>query len=120
MTTATKTKNQLIFKRDQLLENINDINQELRRMEDMEKPYVAAISGYSGGGETRFKTEEQAQKKFQEYCKKTYYRNGLAHGAFLYKLNDDGSKFLIDSQPIGQKDFFPYQFDKNQKGRNSK
>lgn len=110
--TKTMTKNQLIHKRDELLDNVNDINQELRRMEDMEKPYVAAISGINGGGETRFKTEKEAQKKFREYCERSQYRNGVAHGAFIYMLNDDGSKFLIDSQPIGDENFFPYQFDK--------
>lgn len=113
--TQTMTKNQLIFKRDQLLEGINDINQELRRMEDLEKPYVAAISGSNGGGETRFKTQKEAQKKFQEYAGKSQYRNGVAHGAFIYMLNHDGSKFLIDSQPIGDENFFPYQFDKDEK-----
>lgn len=109
--TTTMTKEQLIQKREQLRGNINSINQEIRRIEDLEKPFVAAISASNGGGETRCETEELARKKFNEYAKKAVYRKGVSYGAFLYKYNDDGSKTLIDVQPINQDDFYPYQFD---------
>lgn len=109
--TNTMTKDQLIEQREQLRQNINSINQEIQRMEDLEKPFVAAISAFNGGGETRFETEELARKKFMQYGKMPVYRKGVSHGAFLYKYNDDGSKTLIDVQPIGQDDFYPYQFD---------
>lgn len=106
------TKNQLIVKRERLLEELNDINQELRRMEELEKPYIAAISSYNGSGETKCKTEVQARKKYQEYCGKTYYRNGLTRGAYLYQFNADGTKTLLDYHPMGQKDFYPRLFRK--------
>jgi hypothetical protein len=109
--TTTMAKDQLIEKREQLRRNINNINQEIRGIEDLEKPYVAAISASNGGGETRFETEEQARKKLKEYTNKDIYRGGVSYGAFLYKYNDDGSKSLLDVQPITQDDFYPYQFD---------
>lgn len=109
--TTTMTKDQLIVKREQLRENINGINREIRRIKELEKPYVAAISATNGGGETRFKTEKLARKKFEEYAKKDIYRGGASHGAFLFKYNDDGTKTLLDVQPIGKDDFYPYQFD---------
>jgi hypothetical protein len=111
--TATLTKEQLIEKREELRERMNGVDEEIRRMECLEKPFVAAISAYSGGGETRYETEEQARKKFKEYCGKTYYRNGVSHGAFLYKYNEDGTKTLLDVHAMNQKDFFPYQFDQD-------
>lgn len=56
------TKNELIVKRERLLEELNDINQELYHMENLEKPYVAAITTRSGDGEVKCKTEAQARK----------------------------------------------------------
>jgi hypothetical protein len=112
--TATLTKEQLIEKREGHRVSMNKIDDEIRRMECLEKPFVAAISSYSGGGETRCETEELARKKFNEYCRKTYYRSGISHGAFLYKYNEDGTKTLLEVHPMNQKDFFPYQFDQDE------
>lgn len=105
-------KKELIVKREHLLEELNDINQKLNRIEELEKPYVAAISSYSGGGEMKCMTEAQARRKFEDYCGKTYYRNGLSYGTYLYRLNADGTKTLLDYQPMGRKDFYPPLFEK--------
>lgn len=109
--TNTMTKDQLIQQREQLRGKINNINDEIRRIEDLEKPFVAAISATNGGGETRYDSEEMARKKLEAYAKKEVYRGGISHGAFLYKDNEDGSKTLLDVKPIAQEDFYPYQFD---------
>ncbi|MGX1195797.1 hypothetical protein [Metabacillus sp. SLBN-84] len=114
--TMTMTKNQLIDKAERLRQELNKTKEEIRRVEDLERPYVAAISSYSGGGESRFETEELARKKFTDYCMKDYYKNGLTYGVFLYKLNEDGTKTLLENHPMGRKDFFPYQFDQEDEG----
>lgn len=110
---ATLTKDQLIEKREEHRISMNKINDEIRRLECLDKPFVAAISAECGGGETRCETEEQARKKFEEYCGKTHYRRGVIHGAFLYKYNEDETKTLLDVHPINKEDFFPYQFNKD-------
>lgn len=106
------SKQQLLIQREQLLTKLQNLDQEISHLDNMEKPYVAAISSYSGGGKVSFKTEEQARRKFEEYCGKTYYRNGLTNGAYLYKHNHDGSKTLLEVKEMGRPDFYPYEFDR--------
>lgn len=108
------TKNELFAKRTDLQNQLDAVNQEISVLESNEKPFVAAISSYSGGGSLTFKTEAQARKKYEEYCKKNYYRNGLSYGAYLYKNNEDGAKTLIDYKPMGHSWFYPDGFEKEQ------
>lgn len=95
------------------------IEREFERRNNLEKPYVAAISSYSGGGKMQFKTEEQARKKLKEYAGKTYFKNGLSYGVYLYRHNPDGTKTLLESKPMGTKDFRPHGFPEHKVEQNT-
>jgi hypothetical protein len=103
-------KEYLIARKADLQQEIEDINQKLTIIENMEKPYVANVSAYSGHYSVQFKTVEKAIEKLKEYASKQYFRNGLNYGVYLYKWNEDGSKTLIDYTPLGRKDFYPNEF----------
>lgn len=105
-------KSQLQMKQAQLRNELTRIEKELSLIESLERPFKAAISSHGGLGNVGFKTEEKARKKYEQYCKKYLYRGGTTHGAYLYKVNEDGSKTLLDYQPINTPDFYPYEFDK--------
>lgn len=78
-----------------LTKRLEDIQKQLNVLDNLEKPYVAVVQSYSGGGRMAFKTLEQAEKKLEEYRGKTYFKNGLNYGVFLYKHNEDGTKEMI-------------------------
>lgn len=103
-------KIELTEKRADLIKEISNIDAQLEQIKQLEKPYVACISSYSGGGQAAFKTEKQEKIKLNEYANKDYFRNGLSYGAYLYKHNQDGSKTLLENRPINKSDFYPPMF----------
>jgi phosphoglycerol transferase MdoB-like AlkP superfamily enzyme len=100
-------KKALLLKKSELEKEMEEINKQLRIIENLEKPFVANVSAYSGHYSSQFKTEQQARKKLKEYASKTYFKNGLNHGVYLYKWNEDGTKELLEVIPLGKKDFTP-------------
>lgn len=100
-------KEYLLARKKELLQEINDIDEKLIVIENMEKPYVVNVSAYSGHYSMQFKTLDKAKKKLNEYAAKTYFKNGLNYGVYLYKWNDNGTKTLLESIPLGRKDFTP-------------
>lgn len=97
--------NELLKKRTNLENELKDIERELEIINNMQKPYVANVSAYSGHYDMQFETEEKARKKLEEYAGKLYFRNGLNYGVYLYKWNEDGTKTLIEERPIGRDNF---------------
>lgn len=91
----------------ELEQELKNINKQLIQVENLEKPFVANVSAYSGHYSTQFKTEEQARKKLNEYKSKQYFKNGLNYGVYLYKWNTDQTKELLEVIPLGRKDFKP-------------
>lgn len=100
-------KTALLIRKATLEEELKRINQQLVIAENLEKPFVANVSAYSGHYSTQFKTEEQGRKKLKEYAGKTYFKNGLNYGVYLYKWNEDGTKTLLESIPMGHQEFTP-------------
>lgn len=100
-------KQELLEKKSQLEEKIYEIDQQLYILTNLEKPYVANVSAYSGHYSMQYKTETQARKKLSEYASKQYFKNGLNYGVYLYKWNEDGTKELLVVIPMGRKDFKP-------------
>lgn len=90
----------LVAKKEELQRLIADIDKELTYLDNMEKPYVACIQSYGGGGSSAFKTLAEAEKRLEEYEDKKYYRNGLNYGVYLYKYLEDGSKKMLKVIPI--------------------
>lgn len=88
-----------------LEEQIHEVNKEITRLINLEKPYVANVSAYSGHYSMQFKTEAQARKKLDEYASKVYFKNGLNYGVYLYKHEEDGTKTLLETIPMGRKNF---------------
>lgn len=107
-------KSQLVVQRNKLRNELNQIEGELSLLESLERPFKAAILSRKGSGKMSFKTEEDARKKYEEYCGKDQFRGGTSHGAYLYKLNKDGSKTLLDHHAINNPDFFPYEFSEDE------
>jgi hypothetical protein len=103
-------KKYLIARKAELEKEIEEIEYKLEVMINMEKPYVANVSAYSGHYSMQFKTVEKAIEKLNEYASKQYFKNGLNYGVYLYKWNEDGSKTLIDYKSVGRKDFYPNEF----------
>lgn len=93
--------------RDLLEIKLRDNASQLAFITNLEKPFVANVSAYSGHYSMQFNTEQKARKKLNEYASKQYFKNGLNYGVYLYKWNEDGSKTLIESIPLGRKDFTP-------------
>lgn len=100
-------KKSLLTRKAALEEELVEIEKQLVWINNLEKPYVANVSAYSGHASMQFKTEEKARKKLEEYAGKQYFRNGLNYGVYLYKWNEDGTKTLLESIPVGRKDFKP-------------
>ncbi|MCY7948034.1 hypothetical protein P8891_06175 [Bacillus atrophaeus] len=104
-------RDELLEKRKKLLEEVKEIDNQLKVIENMEKPYVANVSAYSGHYSMQFKTEEKARKKLKEYESKSYFKNGLNYGVYLYKWNEDGTRDLLESIPVGHSWFKPHGFE---------
>lgn len=100
-------KEELLQKKESLESELVNVERQLVLLERLQKPYVANVSAYSGHYSMQFKKEEQARRKLSEYASKTYFRNGLNYGVYLYKWNEDGSKTLLESIPLGRKNFVP-------------
>lgn len=98
-------KEELLGRKNELLDEIEEIDYKLYLLNNLEKPYVVELSSYSGGSKAQFKTEEKARKKLAEYKGKKYFRNGLTYGVYMYKWNEDGTKTLLEEIPMGRKDF---------------
>lgn len=90
----------LLAKKEELQALIADVDKKLTYLDNMEKPYVACVQSYSGGGSAAFKTLAQAEKKLEEYRGKKYFRNGLNYGVYLYKYLEDGSKEMLQVIPL--------------------
>lgn len=90
----------LLAKKEELQALIADVDKKLTYLDNMEKPYVACVQSYSGGGSASFKTLAQAEKKLEEYHDKKYFRNGLNYGVYLYKHLEDGSKKMLKVIPL--------------------
>lgn len=106
----TLKKKLLQNKKLDLLALINEVEEELKKLSRLEKPYVASVDAHSGHYESSFNTEEKARKKMEEYSRKQYIKNGLNYGVYLYKWNTDQTKKLIEFHPKGDKDYYPYRF----------
>ncbi|MES9681767.1 hypothetical protein ABWK22_02380 [Gottfriedia acidiceleris] len=100
-------KEYLLLRKSELENEIIDINKQLTIINNLEKPFVANVSAYSGHYSMQFKTEEKARKKLMEYASKQYFKNGLNHGVYLYKWNEDGTKTLLEVIPKGRRNFQP-------------
>lgn len=87
---------ELLARKVELEKELAEIESQILKVERNLKPYEAIASGYSGRFSTFFKTEAQGRKKFEEYCSKTYFRNGLLHGVILQRHNEDGTKTVLD------------------------
>lgn len=70
---------------NELIEMANKQEEIISDLKKLLKPYVAAVSSYSGGGEMAFATLDKAENKYREYRSKTYFRNGLNYGVYLYQ-----------------------------------
>jgi hypothetical protein len=101
------SKETLLKRKNELENELQEIERKLTILENLEKPYVANVSAYSGHYSMQYKTEAQARKKFCEYASKEYFKNGLNYGVYLFKWNDDGTKTLLEVIPKGRKDFKP-------------
>lgn len=101
------TKEELLIRKQNLELELLDIENQLEVIKNFEKPYVANVSAYSGNYSMQYKSEKNARAKLKEYATKTYFKNGLNYGVYLYKWNEDGSKTLLESIPLGRKDFEP-------------
>lgn len=99
--------NELLAKRDSLNQELIDVHNELTLINNLQKPFVSNVSAYSGHYSMQYETEDKARKKLKEYASKTYFKNGLNYGVYLYKWNEDGTKTLLESIPMGHKDFKP-------------
>lgn len=105
MENLIKDKENLLSKKHDLEQELQKVNKTLRHIENLEKPYVANVQAYSGHFSTKFKTEEKARKKLEEYAKKIYFKNGLNYGVYLYKYREDGTKEVLESMPINMRNF---------------
>lgn len=101
------SKEKLEKRKEELEEELKIIELNLSLIHNLEKPYVANVSAYSGHYSIQYKTEDQARKKLKEYASKQYFKNGLNYGVYLYKWNEDGSKTLLEMIPLGREDFSP-------------
>lgn len=106
-------KDELLQRKTELENELKDIENKLYIIENLEKPFVANVSAYSGHYDMQFNTEDQARKKLNEYKSKLYFRNGLNYGVYLYKWNEDGSKTLLEYHPVGRDNFYPSSFKNN-------
>ncbi|MCY8958260.1 hypothetical protein [Bacillus atrophaeus] len=107
-TQSLKEKREELEKKKRVLEHkLEDVESEITLINNMQKPYVANVLAYSGHYSMQFEKEEKAKKKLYEYASKRYFKNGLNHGVYLYKWNEDGSKTLLESIPIGRENFKP-------------
>ncbi|MCY8513729.1 hypothetical protein [Bacillus atrophaeus] len=107
-TQSLKEKREELEKEKRVLEQkLEDVESEITLINNMQKPYVANVLAYSGHYSMQFEKEEKAKKKLYEYASKRYFKNGLNHGVYLYKWNEDGSKTLLESIPIGRENFKP-------------
>ena len=100
-------KESLLKRKEELENELIDIESKLRVINNLEKPYVANVVAYSGHSSMQFKTEKAARRKLNEYASKQYFRNGLNYGVYLYKWKEDGTKELLEVRPLGRKDFNP-------------
>lgn len=90
----------LVAKKEELQALIAEVDKELTYLDNMEKPYVACVQSYGGGGGSSFKTLAEAEKRLEQYQEKKYYRNGLNYGVYLYKHLEDGSKKMLKVIPL--------------------
>ena len=90
----------LAAKKEELQALIADVDKKLTYLDNMEKPYVACVQSYGGGGSSSFKTLAEAEKRLEQYEDKQYYRNGLNYGVYLYKHLEDGSKKMLKVIPL--------------------
>lgn len=90
-----------------LMEQLNEVEAKLTLLNNLEKPYVAVVQSYSGGGQMAFKTLEKAEKKLEEYTSKDKFKNGLNYGTYLYKHLEDGTKKLLKVIPLQSEFRFP-------------
>lgn len=72
-------------KYDELIKLANEQKEAIYDLKRLLKPYVAAVSSYSGGGEMAFDNLDKAENKYCEYRSKMYFRNGLNYGVYLYQ-----------------------------------
>ncbi|MGF0223933.1 hypothetical protein P5495_021360 [Bacillus velezensis] len=107
-TQSLKEKKEKLEKEKRILEEkLRDVESNITKINNMQKPYVANVSAYSGHYSMQFEKEEKAKKKLYEYASKRYFKNGLNYGVYLYKWNEDGSKTLLESIPLGRENFEP-------------
>ena len=100
-----KKKLETLQRKSILEKEIFELDKELVKLTNLEKPYVANVSAYSGHYSLQFATEEAARKKYVEYKSKKYFKNGLNYGVYLYKWEVDGTKTLIEETALGNKTF---------------
>jgi hypothetical protein len=100
-----KKKLETLQRKSILEKEILEIDKELEKLTNLEKPYVANISSYSGHFSMQFATEDAARKKYEEYKSKKRFKNGLTYGVYLYKFEVDGTKTLLEETALGNKSF---------------
>lgn len=93
--------------KNNLMEKLTELEVKLTILDNLEKPYVAVVQSYSGGGQMAFKTLEKAEAKLEEYKNKTRFKNGLNYGVYLYEHLEDGNKKLLKVIPLQSKFRFP-------------
>jgi hypothetical protein len=100
-----KKKLEVLLRKSVLEKEIFELDKELVKLTNLEKPYVANISSYSGHFSMQFPTEDAARKKYEEYKSKKRFKNGLTYGVYLYKFEVDETKTLLEETALGRKTF---------------
>ena len=103
-------KESLLKRKSEIEEELRLINTQLTVIGNLEKPYVANVSAYSGNYSMQFKKEEQARKNVDGYGSKKYFKNRFNYEVYLYKLNDNEKKTLLEVIPKGRENFEPSRF----------
>lgn len=100
ITVNGKTREELEEGKGCLLKKLENVEDSLRLLTNLEKPFVTVVHTYSGDKHyyTNFKTLEQAVKKFDEMVKKKRFKNGLIYGVYVFKYNQGGTEELLKSE----------------------
>ena len=93
-------RERLLEEQEDLYVKLAKVDYQLEILGKMEKPYVACVQSYSGGGSMQFDTYEKALAKMEEYKGKEMFRNGLNYGVYLYKHKLNGEREMLMEIPL--------------------
>ena len=93
-------RERLLKEQEDLYVKLAKVDYQLEMLGNMEKPYVACVQSYSGGGSKQFDTYEKALAKMEEYRGKKMFRNGRNYGVYLYKHKLNGEREMLMEIPL--------------------